>query len=167
MRSIPDPGFPYDDGSPDAGLRAALERYAVDSRPAPVLVALTGVRLLVPVVAVLDEAGVSDDGLRVDKSSDMAAVLLTGRDGRQALLAFSGTDSLHAWDRSARPVPVAVRLAATAACQEGAAALVLDIAGPVRFVVQGDDLLRVAAGEILVPIADGYGWRPADPPGRA
>ena len=54
MRTIPDPGFRDDDGSPDAGLRAALERYAVDSRPAPVLVALAGARLLVPVVAVLD-----------------------------------------------------------------------------------------------------------------
>ena len=160
MRTIPDPGFRDDDGSPDADLRAALERYAVDSRPAPVLVALTGARLLVPVVAVLDEAGVSDSGMRVDKSSDMAAVLMTGRDGRQALLAFSGTDALLAWEPSARPVPVSVRLAATAACQEGAAALVLDIAGPVRFVVQADDLQRMAAGDVLVPVADGHGWRP-------
>lgn len=162
MRTIPDPGFPDDDGSPDAGLRAALEQYAVDSRPAPVLVALARARVLVPVVALLDEAVVNDDGLRVDKSSDMAAVLMTGRDGRRALLAFSGTASLRAWDPSARPVPVTVRLAATAAGQEGAAGLVLDVAGPVRFVVQGDDLLRFAAGEVLVPVADGHGWRPAD-----
>ena len=165
MRTIPDPGFPDDDGSPDPGLRAALERYAADFRPAPVLARLAGARLLVPVVAILDEADVGDGGLAVDKSSDMAAVLMTGRDGRQALLAFSGTDSLLAWEPSARPVPVSVRLAATAACQEGAAALVIDVAGPVRFVLQGDDLLRMAAGDVLIPFAGGHAWRSADPPG--
>lgn len=160
MRTIPDPGFPDDDGRADASLRAALHRYALDSRAIGVLTALPDARLLVPVVAVLDEAGVDGRGLAVDKSSDMAAVLMKGRDGRQALLAFSGTDSLQAWQPSARPVPVSARHAATAACQEGASALLIDVAGPVRFALQGDDLLRVAAGDTLVPFAGGHAWRP-------
>jgi len=41
-------------------------------------------------------------------------------------------DALLAWEPSARPVPVSVRLAATAACQEGAAALVLESAETAR-----------------------------------
>lgn len=158
MRTLPDPGFPDDDGSVDPQLRAALARYALDRRPAPVLAALDGVRLLVPVVAVLDETGVSDDGLRVDKRSDMAAVLMTGRDGRRALLVFSGSEPLQAWDAAARPVPVSVRLAATAACQEGAVALLLDVAGPVRFVLEAGDLLRIAAGDILEAVPGGHAW---------
>jgi hypothetical protein len=161
MRTIPDPGFAGDPGSADPALRAALAAHAGDGRTAPVLVALAGARLLVPVVAVLDEAGTSEQGLAVDKSSDMAAVLLTGRDGRRALLAFTGTDSLAAWDPTARPVPVTVQQAAVAACQESAAAIVVDVAGPARFVLEGDDLLRVAAGDVLVPVAEGHAWRAA------
>ena len=52
-------------------------------------------RLLVPVVAVAGEVEVDEQGLAHDKSSDMATVLLTGRDGRTALLAFTGTESLR------------------------------------------------------------------------
>lgn len=180
MRTISDPGFGDDDGSADPGLRATLAGYADDLRPAPVLAALTGARLLVPVKAVPvkavpmqavpmqavpmtaapDEAAAGDTGHVVAKSSDMAAVLMTGRDGRQALLAFTGTAALAAWDASARPVPVAAQLAATAACQEGASALLIDVAGPVRFVVQGDDLLRMAAGDALVEVPGGHAWAP-------
>ena len=75
-----------------------------------------------------------------DKSSDMAAVLLTGADGRMALLAFTGTGTLAGWNPEARPVAVPTAVAARAALQERAAALVVDVAGPVPFVVEGEDL---------------------------
>ena len=58
------------------------------------LLALQDARLLVPVVAVLGEVEVDERGLAHDKTSDMAAVLMTGADGRRALLAFTGSDSL-------------------------------------------------------------------------
>ena len=70
------------------------------------LLALQDARLLVPVVAVLGEVEVDEHGLAHDKTSDMAAVLMTGADGRRALLAFTGSDSLASWDAGARPVPV-------------------------------------------------------------
>lgn len=147
-----------DDGAADPALTAALERHASGAAPYPeVLAALAGARLLVPVVALLGEAEVGDDGLARDKSSDMAAVLLTGADGRTALLAFTSTDSLTTWDAAARPVPVAASLAAATAVQEGAAALVVDLAGPRRFVVEGDDLHRIASGWRPVRLDDG-GW---------
>ncbi len=44
-----------------------------------------------PVVALLGEVEHDEQGLAHDKTSDMAAVLMTGRDGRTALLAFTGT----------------------------------------------------------------------------
>lgn len=149
-----------DDGSASPALAAALAGYDAGTVPYPeALAALGPARLLVPVVALLGEVEVGDDGLARDKSSDMAAVLLTGADGRLALLAFSDVGALAAWDPEARPVPVAAHLAAATAVQEGAAALVVDVAGPHRLVVDGDDLHRIAAGWSAVRLEDGgWGW---------
>lgn len=149
-----------DDGSADAALAAALRGYDAGATSYPeVLGTLAGARLLVPVVALLGEVETGPDGLARDKSSDMAAVLLTGADGRLALLAFSDLAALAAWDPEARPVPVAAHLAAATAVQEGAHALVVDVAGPHRFVVADDDLHRVASGWRPVRLEDGgWGW---------
>lgn len=149
-----------DTGAADPALTSALERYAAGPGGYPeVLAALAGARLLVPVVAVLGDVEVGDDGLARDKTSDMAAVLLTGGDGRMALVAFTCTASLTAWDTDARPVPVAAPLAAATAIQEGAAALVLDVAGPTSFALEGEDLHRIANGWRPVRLPDGaWGW---------
>ena len=128
-------GDPDDTGVADAGLAAALAAYDADpARESDVLAALPGARLLVPVVAVLGEAEVGPDGLRRDKTSDMAAVLMRGEDGRTALLAFTCLESMRRWDPEARPVPVSAAMAAQAALQDGAEALLVDVAGPVRYV---------------------------------
>ena len=44
-------------------------------------------------VALLGEVEHDEQGLAHDKTSDMAAVLMQGRDGRTALLAFTATDT--------------------------------------------------------------------------
>jgi hypothetical protein len=158
-RRIPDPGFAGDDGEGDPALRAALTAYAADpERQVDVLLALQAARVLVPVVAVLGELEVDETGLAHDKTSDMATALLTGRDGRQALLAFTGLDTLAAWRADARPVPVTAALAARSALQEGAAALVLDVAGPTTYAVEGDLLDGLARGWTLVRAGMGYAW---------
>jgi hypothetical protein len=171
MRSIPDPGFAGDDGSVDPEVASALAAYAHGdeaSEPAQhhaTLAALQDARVLVPVVALLKEVEYDEQGLARDKTSDMAAVLMTGRDGRTALLAFTSTATLVRWDGShkdgsnvagdARPVPVRLQQAAQAAIQEQAAALLLDVAGPVMFVVEGEDLRALALGHRLVALDDG------------
>ena len=81
------------------------------------------VRVFVPIVAILGE--LATDGS--DKSADMAAVFMTGADGRKALLTFSSVAALEAWNPTARPVPVWGREAAQAALDEGASALLLDL----------------------------------------
>ena len=163
MRRIPDPGFPGDDGAVDPAVEAALASYARDpGRYAAALAVLQRSRVLVPVVAVLGEAEVDEAGLRRDKTSDMAAVLMRGQDGRTALLAFTGTTPLQAWQRDARPVPVTAAQAAQSARQDGADALLVDVAGPVMFVVEGEDLQALAAGYALVEVNGRFGWaRPA------
>jgi len=130
-------GAPDDTGGADPALAAALAAYADDPVWEPeVLDALTDARLLVPVVAELGEAETGPDGLVRDKSSDMAAVLMRGADGRTALLAFTSLEAMHRWDPEARPVPVSAKVAAQAALQDGAAALLIDVAGPVRYAVE-------------------------------
>ena len=145
MRTIPDPGFAGDTGQVDPELAAALHgvrRHAgrPRGRTAPSSPGCSRRRLLVPVVAILGEVEHDEQGLAHDKTSDMAAVLMTGRDGRKALLAFTGTAALQAWDPSARPVPVTAQHAAQSALQDQASALLIDVAGPVMFVVEGADL---------------------------
>jgi SseB protein N-terminal domain len=147
-RAIPDSGFADDHGAVASGVAAALTAYdGGEATYAETLAVLQQARLLVPVVA-----------LAHDKSSDMATVLLTGRDGRMALLAFTGLEPLRAWDPQARPVPVDAALAARAAAQEGAEALVIDLAGPTRFVIEGDDLAAVAAGWTLARVGERTAW---------
>jgi hypothetical protein len=165
VRALPDPGFPGDDGTAPAAVTEALAAYDADPdrRHAETLARLQGIRLLVPVVAVLGEAERDRQGLVREKSSDMATVLMRGRDGRLALLAFTSTASLARWDPAGRPVPVTVRDAARAAVQDGAAALVVDVAGPVRFVVEERDLRALADGLVLTALVGatsgaGYAW---------
>lgn len=168
-RAIPDPGFAGDRGEVPPEVAVVLARHATrEASGAEVLAVLQHARVLVPVVAVADEVEVDAQGLAHDKSSDMAAVLMRGRDGRLALLAFTGAHPLRAWDPAARPVPVALRDAARAALQDGAAALVVDVAGPAPYVVQGTDLEALAAG-LLLAFAGGQAvWVPpqgGDSPG--
>lgn len=158
-RRIPDAGFAGDDGAASPAVTAALAAYAADrGRYADALAALQDARLLVPVVAVLGEVEHDAAGLAHDKTSDMAAVLLRGADGRLALLAFTGTETMRAWDPEARPVPVVTRLAAQAALQDDAAALVVDVAGPTTFVIEGDDLRGLAAGWTLARVGERAVW---------
>lgn len=159
MRTIPDPGFAGDDGSVPAPLARALASYAADrTRQQATVAVLQDSRLLVPVVAVLGEVEYDDQGLAHDKTSDMATVLMKGRDGRMALLAFTGNDPLHRWNPEARPVPVSARQAAEAAVHDGADALVVDVAGPTMLVVEGDDLRSLAEGYRLVETGGGWAW---------
>lgn len=160
VKTIPDPGFAGDDGTVPDEVLAALTAYDADpaGRSADVLAVLQDARLLVPVVAVLGEVEYDEDGLAHDKTSDMATVLMEGRDGRLALLAFTGTEPLQRWNPQGRPVPVTVPDAARAALHDQAQAIVVDVAGPVMFVIEGEDLKALADGYRLVDLAGRAAW---------
>ncbi|MEV4070874.1 SseB family protein [Nonomuraea fuscirosea] len=148
MPSIPQPLDPHDDGAAAPAVAAALSAYeAGTAGPAEVLNALAGARLLVPVVALLTEAEVGAHGLAQEKESEMALPKLVGQDGRQAVLAFTGTDALTRWRPDARPIQASTLQVCQAAVQEQAAAVVVDVAGPVQFVIEGEVLAALAAVE--------------------
>ena len=129
---------PGDDGRADPRWEAA---YA---DPADVEALLrAGVRLLVPIVAVPDEV---NPATGADKSSHMASVSLVQANGRRGLLAFTGIETLARWDRDARPVPVSSHDVAAAALEEGADGVLVDVAGPVRFAIDGELLAELARG---------------------
>lgn len=162
-RSIPDGGFAGDDGSAHPGLAAALAAYASDrGRHLEVFLALQHARLLVPVLAVPGDVEVIGEvdgaGRTREKTSDLATVLVTGRDGRQALLGFSSVETLTTWRADARPVPVAAPLVALSALQGGAAALLVDVAGPTTYVVEGDLLEGLAHGWALADTGQGLAF---------
>lgn len=163
VRTIPDPGFAGDAGAGDPALgRVLAAHHDGTASSGEVLAVLQDSRLLVPVVAVLGEVEHDEHGLAHDKSSDMAAVLVRAADDSTGLLAFTSLETMARWDPQARPVPVTTVTAATAAIQDGAEALLVDLAGPATYVVDGDDLTRLAAGWRLVAVGDGaragHGW---------
>ena len=135
-----------DYGSADPRVTGALDAYAAGrGGEHAVLAALDASRLLVPVVAVLAEEDTAALGLRRDKSSEMALPTVIGTDGRAALPAFTSAASLARWRGEARPVPVpAARVWQSGATD--ASAVVIDIAGPVPFAVDGARLAALAQG---------------------
>ncbi|MEU5421374.1 SseB family protein [Streptomyces sp. NPDC001407] len=156
LKNIPDPGFADDNGSADPALTAALAAWAEDPAAEPdVLAALTGARLLVPVVAVLGEVETGPDGLRREKTSDMAVPTLQAPGGRKALPAFTSLESLARWRADARPVAVPLHQALQAAAHEKADTVVIDLAGPVPYQLTGPALLALAEGrQSADPLAD-------------
>ncbi|MFI0407067.1 SseB family protein [Actinomadura sp. 3N508] len=151
--TIPEPQFPEDDGSADPRLCEALAGYAAGRVGAHVVLRrLQGVRLLVPIVAVLtEEEDVQAGELRREKSSDMALPTLIGDDGRRGVLGFTCTETMKAWRDDARPVAVRAGDACRATLDEGADALVVDVAGPVPFAVDGLRLHLLAEGRPVPP----------------
>lgn len=144
--TIPTPPLPDDDGSAAIELTTRLDGFAAgDVDGAEVLEALAQSRLLVPVVAILDESETGPDGMRHEKHSSMATVLVRSSGGGQALLAFSSIAALNQWRPAARPVPLVAPLAARAAIDEDADTLLIDVAGQAPFAVSGNELLLLAA----------------------
>jgi len=146
-RGLASPAFPDDDGSTDPMLAAALGDNI------SVLEALGEARVFVPIIPLLGEVHVKGD-----KNAEMAAVLMTGADGRTALLAFSSVQTMTDWDPQARPAPVIGRDAARAALAEEAGALLLDLGGPTFTIVETADVEHLAAGHVMVRTLAGAAW---------
>jgi hypothetical protein len=149
-----------DTGGADPAVTAVLAAYAAGAAAEhAVLAAVAGSRLLVPVVAVLVEAnddgtvrpalasgGSAPFGSRSEKETEMALPTLIGNDGRKAVIAFTGTETVKRWRPDARPVPVPAARLWPAVAAERADAVVIDVAGPVPLIVEGARLRALADG---------------------
>ncbi|GAA1397319.1 SseB family protein [Luteococcus peritonei] len=152
----PSAAFAGDHGDPDPTVRAAIAAAQDQVGYLRALAALCTSRLLMPIVAHGDE---SMDGPDPNRHAEMAAVKLAGPDGSQALLAFTGIDSLQAWQRQARPVPCTLDDLAATVAESGASHLLLDVAGPVPYELGPELVAELAQGHRLVEVAPGeFGW---------
>ncbi|MFB2586114.1 SseB family protein [Herbiconiux liukaitaii] len=144
-----------DDGSAPQVVLDALSRFhAADAGPETVVDALRGVRLLVPLVAHAGEEGVTDAGLRVDKTQELSLVTVSGPGGRTVLPAFTSVTAMSAWNPKARPIPVDARRAALAAASEGTELIVLDPGSPTEFALRRPAVWALAQGEPWIPAPD-------------
>jgi hypothetical protein len=134
-----------DDGLADPALAAALEARS----HAQVLSALAVARVFTPVSAVATSQHVTAAGLRADSTAEMAVLLLEA-EGARALPAFTSVPALLRWRADARPVALQGPEACRAALDEGAQALVLDVADA-AWEVDEHELRALAAG--YVPVA--------------
>ncbi|MGK4579821.1 SseB family protein [Kitasatospora sp. HPMI-4] len=151
-KNIPNPGFADDDGTADPRLTAALAAWAEDRAAEPELLeALTPSRLMVPIVALLGEVETDANGLKHEKTSDMAVPVIEAADGRRALPAFTSLETMARWRADARPAPVAAPQAAMVAFSERADTLLIDPAGPVSYPLGGARLRAVAENRPYLP----------------
>jgi SseB protein N-terminal domain len=137
--------FGGDDGSAEPRAAAALAAFAAGQGSEHAAVqALTGTRLLVPVVAAAAD----------QRTSEMSMPSLVGQDGRRAVPAFTSVDSLARWRPDARPVPADAGDVWRAAVADGCA-VVVDIAGPVPLAIDGARLAALALGKpVPLPYQD-------------
>jgi hypothetical protein len=145
--------FRDDRGGADPRVTSALAAYqAGQGSEQAALGALAAARLLVPVIAVLGDGSSTDieGDTQGDKDSEMVLPTLIGRDGRPAVLAFTGLDALARWRPDARPVPAEADRVWRAAVADGCA-VVIDVAGPVPLAVEGARLTALAAGQPVPP----------------
>lgn len=129
-----------DRGDADPEVAAALASYSRgELTEREMLAMLRDSRVLVPIVAV------AADGSS-EKQTDMALPKLVGRDGREAVMAFTSVDTMRRWDTQARPVPMPAERACQAALGENCV-LVVDVGGPVPVALEGARLSAIAGGE--------------------
>ena len=140
---IPDSDFAFDNGEADPRVRLAIAAYAKNpsrTTTRALISTLSASRLLVPVMSTVD----STEG-GVEKDSHMSAVEYIGTDGRKAYLAFTGLDSLAAWDPQARPIPRSAHIVAQSVIMtSGIQALIIDMAGPIAFAIEKEELAEMS-----------------------
>ena len=143
-----------DAGGADPAVTALLAAYAAgQATEHAALTAVAATRLLVPVVAVpVEPAGDTAHTAHIapgaggEKETEMALPTLIGNDGRKAVIAFTGTETISRWRADARPVPVPAASLWPAVAAERADAVVIDVAGPVPLVIEGARLAALAEG---------------------
>ncbi|MGJ3509318.1 SseB family protein [Enemella sp. A6] len=160
--------FSDDDGTADPAVRQVLSAAEGGDTRAylDAVVELCGSRLLVPIMASGDHLDAT--GPEPDRHAEMAAVLLQRPDGEKAMVAFTGVDSMSAWQPDARPIPATLDKVCEAAVQSGANTVLIDLQGPFPFVIADEINQQLAQSRRLVKTTDGgYGWWQANPRGQS
>lgn len=141
-----------DDGSAPERLIDAIEQFRQhEVGVADVVAALHHERLLLPLLATRGEEGIGAHNQIVDKTQELALVTTAGPDGRPVLPAFTSTETMRAWNETARPIPIGVPRIALAVAAEGTPLVVVDAGSATQFVVRRPAFRALATGESWIP----------------
>lgn len=151
--------FAADDGSTPPAFAVAISAFRSltednekrGAAHASVIDAVRVSRFLIPLVAEAGDEGVNADGLRVDKTQELAIVRVTGPDGQTVLPIFSSVAAMSAWRSDARPVPAEGRRAAVSALTDNCTWVVIDPTSDTELVVRHPALRAIAAEQPWVP----------------
>lgn len=155
--------FADDDGRTPAEVLAAVDAVRAAADPvvdpcdlaeavAAAVVALSGCRLLVPLLAEAGDLGLTPEGRTVEKTQELSIVTVGGPDGRRVMPVFSSVETMRRWNPEARPIPVPGPQAAVAAAQEGTDLIIVDPGTPEReFGVRRTQLEAMALGRRVLP----------------
>jgi len=157
--------FAGDDGLADPGLLIALETFhallALDAQLrslsdvsaawGAVVAALSGARVLSPLIAEAGGFGRTEKGLVAEKTQELSIVHLKGPDGRAVAPVFTDVSSMNVWRAAARPIPVDARKAAIAALADGLSLMVLNPGSPSSVTLRRGALMALATGEPYQP----------------
>lgn len=135
--------FAQDTGETPESLHGILAKNPVNK--SDLVSALSGTRLLIPLLAELGESEIGANGLAVDKSAELAIVAVATPDNQTAIPAFTSVTELSAWNRQARPVPVSAEKVCLAAVAEGHSRVILNPAGA-AIALRRPQLAAVAQG---------------------
>lgn len=135
-----------------SAVRSAQDAEAQAQAQARALVALSRIRLLIPLLAEAGDVGVTPEGRPVEKTQELSIVTVTAPDGRRALPVFSSVAAMRHWNPGARPIPVPGPQAALAAAQDGTDLLIIDPGTPEHeFGVRRTQLEAMALGRFVLP----------------
>lgn len=154
--------FAGDDGGTPEGFAGAVARLrsiaAGDDREGlavahtEALLALSGCRVLVPLLAEAGELGVTPEGRMVEKTQELSIVTVAAPDGRRVMPVFSSVEAMRAWNPGARPIPVPAPQAAVAAAHEHTDLIIVDPGSPAgEFGVRRTELEALALGARIAP----------------
>ncbi|QBE47853.1 SseB family protein [Leucobacter triazinivorans] len=161
--------FADDDGATPPALAAAVAAVrAAAARPiragdaeelqrlagahADAVQALSGCRVLIPLLAEAGETGLTPEGRVVEKSQELSIVTVASPDGRRVMPVFSSVATMRAWNPQARPIPVPGPQAALAAAQEQTDLIIVDPGTAEREIgVRRTQLEAMATGERVLP----------------
>lgn len=158
-RSFEPNAFADDDGTAPAELLEAMtefrshdyltpERAQAHARAVEVI---TRSRLLAPLVAQAGDVGFTDEGLKVDKTQELALVYVGGPNGEKTLPVFSNVASMLAWNPDARPIPVDGFRVAASVIHDGGDMVVVDPGAETEIALRLKTLQHMAAGRPWLP----------------
>jgi hypothetical protein len=107
-------------------------------------------------VAEAGDFGVTDSGLTVDKTQELAIVTVEGPGGQKVLPVFTSVDAMSRWREDARPVPASGQRVALAAAGDGAHWVVIDPTSETEIVLRRPVIAAIAQGLPWLPnVLDG------------